>query len=55
MPDANFKTTVASISDYAGLGKPDGLCDGAWRTIHPYVFALANACKGEFREHLNIS
>ena len=30
---------------YAGLGKPDGLCDGAWRTIHPYVFALANGAK----------
>lgn len=27
---------------YAGLGKPEGLCDGAWRTIHPYIFALAN-------------
>ena len=27
---------------YAGLGKPEGFCDGAWRTIHPYVFALAN-------------
>ncbi len=26
----------------AGLGKPDGLCDGAWRSIHQYVFALAN-------------
>lgn len=30
---------------YAGLGKPDGFCDGAWRTIHPYVFALANGVK----------
>lgn len=30
---------------YAGLGKPDGFCDGAWRTIHPYVFALANGAK----------
>ena len=30
---------------YAGLGKPEGFCDGAWRTIHPYVFALANGAK----------
>ena len=28
---------------YAGLGKPDGFCDGAWRSIHQYVFALAIA------------
>ncbi len=30
---------------YAELGNPDGFCDGAWRTIHPYVFALANGTK----------
>lgn len=27
---------------YSGLGKPEGFCDGAWHTIYPYVFALAN-------------
>ena len=32
----------------AGLGKPDGLCDGAWRSIHQYVFALANGAKSFF-------
>ena len=30
---------------YAGAGKPDGLCDGAWRSIHQYVFALANGAR----------
>ncbi len=30
---------------YAGLGKPDGFCDGAWRAIHQYVFALANGAQ----------
>lgn len=30
---------------YAGLGKPDGFCDGAWRSIHQYVFALANGAQ----------
>ena len=30
---------------YADYAKPEGFCDGAWRTIHPYVFALANGAK----------
>lgn len=30
---------------YAGLGKPDGFCDGAWHAIYPYWFALANGAK----------
>ncbi len=30
---------------YAGLGKPEGFCDGAWHTIYPYWFALANGAK----------
>lgn len=30
---------------YAGLGKPEGFCDGAWRSIHQYVFALANGAR----------
>lgn len=30
---------------YAELGKPEGFCDGAWRTIHQYVFALANGAQ----------
>ena len=25
-----------------GLGKPEGFCDTAWKSIHQYVFALAN-------------
>lgn len=32
----------------AGLGKPDGFCDGAWRAIHQYVFALANGATSFF-------
>lgn len=32
----------------AGLGKPDGLCYGAWRSIHQYVFALANGAERFF-------
>jgi uncharacterized repeat protein (TIGR04076 family) len=27
---------------YAAHSKPEGFCDGAWRTIYQYVFALAN-------------
>jgi uncharacterized repeat protein (TIGR04076 family) len=27
---------------YADRTKPDGFCDGAWRSIYQYVFALAN-------------
>ncbi len=27
---------------YADRQKPDGFCDGAWRSIYQYVFALAN-------------
>lgn len=27
---------------YADRTRPDGLCDGAWRAIYQYVFALAN-------------
>ncbi|WP_289713042.1 TIGR04076 family protein [uncultured Muribaculum sp.] len=30
---------------YAGASRPEGLCDGAWRSIHQYVFALANGAK----------
>ncbi len=30
---------------YAGLGKPEGFCDGAWHAIYPYWFALANGAK----------
>lgn len=30
---------------YAGSTRPEGLCDGAWRSIHQYVFALANGSK----------
>lgn len=33
---------------YAGLGKPDGFCDSAWRTIYQYVFALANGASSFF-------
>ena len=28
-----------------GWQKPDGFCDGAWRTIYQYVFALANGVR----------
>ena len=27
---------------YAGRTRPEGFCDGAWRSIYQYVFALAN-------------
>lgn len=27
---------------YADRTKPEGFCDGAWRSIYQYVFALAN-------------
>lgn len=27
---------------YADLNKPEGFCDGAWRSIYQYVFVLAN-------------
>lgn len=27
---------------FAGRTKPEGFCDGAWRSIYQYVFALAN-------------
>ena len=30
---------------YAAHAKPDGFCDGAWRTIYQYVFALANGAR----------
>jgi len=30
---------------YAVHAKPDGFCDGAWRTIYQYVFALANGAR----------
>ena len=27
---------------YADRTRPEGFCDGAWRAIYQYVFALAN-------------
>lgn len=27
---------------YASLSKPEGMCDDAWKTMYPYVFALAH-------------
>ena len=30
---------------YAAHAKPNGFCDGAWRTIYQYVFALANGAR----------
>ena len=30
---------------YAGASRPEGFCDGAWRSIHQYVFALANGAR----------
>lgn len=31
-----------------GLGKPDGFCATAWKSIHQYVFALANGASHFF-------
>lgn len=33
---------------YADYRKPDGICDEAWKVMHPYVFALSNGMEGKF-------
>ena len=32
---------------YAGLGKPEGFCDEAWKAVYQYVFALSHGA-GKF-------